>query len=455
MKVVLFVVSLTISACVLAVPIPPVNSTADTSVPGTLRYAIEQANLNPGSTITFAFSGTGPFVILPTTDLPDIIAPVTIDGYSQPGSFPALGSSPANILIEIQGPNTTIAGLHLATGSAGSTIRGLAINSCIFTPAILIDDANNSIAGNYIGMNAAGTQALPNMAGVIISSDGNTIGGTTPSDRNVIASVNQSLNSLRDSTGLIGSGADIAIASGNNNIITGNYLGTNPAGTHALTQGLGLSEIGVYIFTGSANHITSNLISGNTFGGVVLGTADSTGQTLGNMLDSTVIINNLIGTDFKGSLAVPNGFGIAILGNATNTAISGNVISGNQLTGVQVGTHHANIFIGPNIPVQGPTTILNNFIGVDISGTKPLGNGRYGIEIHQATINTIIGSETNGNVVSANGLDGISISSLARTATVTGNFIGTDKSGTIALPNKLNGVTIGGAQKPASNNIIG
>ncbi len=445
-----------------AIPIPPVNSTADTSVPGTLRYAIEQANLNPGSTITFAFSGTGPFVIIPTTDLPDIIEPVTINGYTQPGSFPAFGSSPANILIEIQGTNTSIAGLHLAAGSAGSTILGLAINSCTFTPAIEIDDANNAITGNYIGMNAAGTQALPNLAGIIITSDGNIIGGTTSTDRNVIASVNQSLNSLAylsyplpPTPGTIGAGADISIASGNNNIIIGNYLGTNPAGKQALTQGLGLSEVGVYIYTGSNNLIISNLISGNTFAGIVLGTADRFGQPSGFVLDSTVIQNNLIGTDLTGLLKVPNGFGITILNNATNTTISSNTISGNELTGVQVGTHLANIYFGPNIPVQGPTTIVNNLIGVDSSGIKPLGNGRYGIEIHQATTNTTIGNTIGGNVVSANGLDGISISSQATNTTVSGNFIGTDKSGTISLPNAHNGIAIGGAQKPSSQNTIG
>ena len=408
---------------------------------GSLFAAITSANGAPGSTINFNIPGTGPFVITPAVDLPDITAPVTINGYSQPGSSQASGSTAATILIEIQGANTTVAGLHLAVGSIGSIIQGLAINSCTFTPGIKVDDANNVIAGNYIGMNAAGTQALPNMSGIIITTNGNTIGGGSPAERNVISCVNQSLNAR-----VRGSGADIAIAGGNNNIITGNYLGTDPSGTFAL----GISEVGAYIHTGTGNNITSNLISGNTFGGIILGATSIPGR------DSTLIQNNLIGTDLTGTSKIPNGFGIAILSNATNTTISNNTISGNDLTGIQIGTMLANIYFTPPSPtVQGPTTILNNFVGIDKSGIKALGNGRYGIEIHQATTNTTIGTVGNGNVISANGLHGISISSQATNTTVIGNFVGTDKSGTLALANGLDGISIGGAQKPASNNTIG
>ncbi len=429
-------------------------STTNDAGSGSLRAAIIAANGSPGSTIQFKIPGAGPHVIVPLTDEPDIIAPVTIDGYTQPLSHPATGSGPANILIEIQGPNTVTAGLHLAAGSAGSIIRGLAINSCTYTPGILVDDANNSITGNYIGMDAAGVQPLPNMAGIVINTDSNVIGGSTPAERNVISGVNQSLNSLFVSTGFIGSGANIAITTGSNNIVTGNYLGTNPAGTQALTQGLGLSEVGVYILSGSNNQITANLISGNIFGGIVFGQLAV--STIAGMPDTTLIQKNLIGTDFTGTSKIPNGFGISVIGNATNTTNINNVISGNDLSGIQIGNFLTySVFVPPMPPIQGPTTILNNIVGLDISGTMALGNGRYGIEINQATANTTIGGASSGNIISANGLHGIDISALATNTTVVGNFIGTDKSGTIAFPNGHDGISIGGALKPSSNNIIG
>lgn len=80
-----------------------VNSTADTEANDgvcTLREAIKAANTDTASgasggeclagsgtdTIEFNISGVGPHTISPTSALPDITAPVIIDGYSQPGA---------------------------------------------------------------------------------------------------------------------------------------------------------------------------------------------------------------------------------------------------------------------------------------------------------------------------------------------------------------------------------
>jgi len=52
----------------------------------TLRAAIEQANYTPGAdTINFNIGGTGVKTVSPTSQLPIITGPVTINGYSQPG----------------------------------------------------------------------------------------------------------------------------------------------------------------------------------------------------------------------------------------------------------------------------------------------------------------------------------------------------------------------------------
>ena len=62
-----------------------VVTTAADGGPGSLRQAILDSNAasNPG-VIDFAI-GTGAATITPTTPLPAIISPVTIDGTSQPG----------------------------------------------------------------------------------------------------------------------------------------------------------------------------------------------------------------------------------------------------------------------------------------------------------------------------------------------------------------------------------
>src|SRR4051794_6443755 len=55
----------------------------------TLRAAIQQANASAGAdSINFAIAGAGVHTITPTTPLPTIVDPASIDGYSQPGASP-------------------------------------------------------------------------------------------------------------------------------------------------------------------------------------------------------------------------------------------------------------------------------------------------------------------------------------------------------------------------------
>ena len=57
------------------------------SGPGSLRQAILDANASPSSdAIAFSIPGLGPHTIQPLSALPTITDPVTIDGYTQPGS---------------------------------------------------------------------------------------------------------------------------------------------------------------------------------------------------------------------------------------------------------------------------------------------------------------------------------------------------------------------------------
>ncbi|MEZ5299353.1 MAG: SBBP repeat-containing protein [Verrucomicrobiales bacterium] len=63
-----------------------VTNTNDSGA-GSLREAIATANATPTpDTVTFAIPGTGPHVTSPTSPLPVISTPVTLDGFSQPGS---------------------------------------------------------------------------------------------------------------------------------------------------------------------------------------------------------------------------------------------------------------------------------------------------------------------------------------------------------------------------------
>src|SRR5665213_2287327 len=63
-----------------------VTTTADTGA-GSLRQAILDANTGgSAAAINFNIPGTGPFIIKPATNFPNITVPITIDGYTEPGA---------------------------------------------------------------------------------------------------------------------------------------------------------------------------------------------------------------------------------------------------------------------------------------------------------------------------------------------------------------------------------
>src|SRR5437879_2627828 len=88
---------------------------------GTLRQAILAAHANAGvlDTIVFVIPGAGVHTISPTSTLPAISDPVTIDGRTQ-------GGYAGTPLIELAGASTAGNGLQITGGN--STILGLAIN---------------------------------------------------------------------------------------------------------------------------------------------------------------------------------------------------------------------------------------------------------------------------------------------------------------------------------------
>src|SRR5439155_6067538 len=155
----------------------------------TLRAAIQQANATAGAdSITFTVSS-----ITTSSQLPTVFEAVTIDG----------GSS----RVEIKG-----SGLVLSPASC--TIRGLVINNLASSAdGISIFGGNSLIESNYLGTDVAGGSIAGTNsgsgAGVLISgSTNNTIGGTTPAARNVIA----------------GFASGIRIGTAPNNV-QGNYIG--------------------------------------------------------------------------------------------------------------------------------------------------------------------------------------------------------------------------------------
>lgn len=106
-------------------------SNTNNSGAGSLRQAIVDANNHAGpDTIAFNISGCGGVCTISLVSaLPALSGgKPTIDGYTQPGSAPATSSSPATLLIEIDGTGVAgdVDGLHIT--SSGNTIKGLVLH---------------------------------------------------------------------------------------------------------------------------------------------------------------------------------------------------------------------------------------------------------------------------------------------------------------------------------------
>ena len=118
------------------------------------------------------------------------------------------------------------------------------------------------------------------------------------------------------------------------------------------------------------------------------------------------------------------------------------MISGNAVDGVAI--------VGAGATSN---VVLGNFIGIDRTGTAAVPNAMHGVEIYQASGNTVGGSVAGaGNVISGNLVDGVVMQNGSGSNTVAGNFIGTNAAGTAAIPNGQDGVE---AALNSANNIIG
>jgi parallel beta-helix repeat protein len=208
----------------------------------------------------------------------------------------------------------------------------------------------------------------------------------------------------------------------NDNHLEGCFIGTDPTGTNAPGDGTGV------VLTAGAS---GNLIGGSAAGARNLISGNATGiQSTGG--GANVIQGNLIGTDVTGNATLPNGEGISLTGT-TGFLIGGpnpgegNVISGNSENGIHVS-------VGNGCTIQG------NKIGTNAAGTESLAN-QYGIFSSSAPALVIGGdfSAGQGNLVSGNTLDGISIAGSVGTV-VKGNTIGTDPAATQPLGNGGAGV---------------
>jgi hypothetical protein len=327
-----------------------------------LRAAIQQANATAGAdTINFAIPGTGVKTIAVGATglgtLPTITDPVTINGYTRPGSSPntkALGND-AVLKIELSGNGANVTGLTITHVSGSSVIKGLVINRFGEGIGIVGDTVDNHIEGNFIGTDPSGTLDRGNTDDGVNVFDGaseNVVGGTTPAARNVIS-------------GNVCNAVFVSNATGNR--IQGNYIGTDKTGTKSLPNGDGFGCAAVAINNSFGNTVggttggARNLISGNGSDGVGIFGSSQSNKVLGNR----------IGTTANGTGALGNGeAGVLISGtNASNnivgdgTSAGSNTIAFNGEDGVEVDRNAA-----IRNAISRNSIFSNAFLGIDLQG---------------------------------------------------------------------------------------
>jgi hypothetical protein len=437
---------------------------------GSLRDAINQANAGPGGdTIAFNIPGNGAHRIAPTGPMPYEAKPMTIDATTQPGYIGVP-------LIELYGANA--GGVAFIITGGGTTIKGFVLNSWP-SAAISSVSNNNTIQGNYIGTDLSGTTAMPNGVGIIIgppssttSATNNLIGGTTAAARNVISG--------NDNQGIVVNGNNGGDAS--NNVIAGNYIGINAAGTALVKHptNLGSNATGIELAGVSNNLIggtapgSRNVISGGRIDNLDKGAGiliNGHGRTaVGNVIEG-----NYLGTDATGTTVIMNNTSIYVA-TAKNTIIGGttpaarNIIDGGNTAGIEL----EGSFPNPDGSSSTGNVIEGNYIGTDPTGTFAVPN-QDGISITNASYNIVGGTAPGaGNLISGNTRAGVILEVVVDPAngvganaanhhnTVEGNLIGTTVAGNARLGGTL-GVTInagtaniiGGATAAARNVIAG
>jgi hypothetical protein len=415
-------------------------------------------------------------------------AGITIGGTTSGAGNVISGNAGDGIFVQyMSAPGGLIAGNKIGTNAAGSAAlanqHGVYLNGTAglviggTTPEArnvisgnsgvgiyMLISSNNSILGNYLGIDAAGTHALGSQFGCLLYSDTNiTIGGTALGAGNVISS----------------NGVGVSIQSSHGVVVQGNLIGTDATGNSPLGN-----YQGIQIQGGSANTIIGGTVAG---AGNVIAASAADGIVFYDYDHDNAIQGNWIGTNAAGA-SLGNDIGVHLYNSSTDNVIGGTAAGASNF----IDANYDGIVIGLNDPSPSGDSgnrIEGNLIGLDPDGNTPLGNIRDGVRIMQGASGNTIGGRAAGagNIIAFNGRDGVSVTAgsgnsidqnaiysngndgilLSGTAVtgnvIQGNFIGTNPSGTAALGNGGNGIeltggsggnTIGGTLGAATRNVI-
>jgi hypothetical protein len=452
-----------------------------------LREAIQAVDNTAGSyAIDFNIAGNGAHIISVTSALPSLSNSMAIDGTSQPG----YAASPL-IVIDGSGAPPNTDGLSISV--ANCAILGLAIDGFNGAGINVTGVNHTTIAADYIGLDASGA-AAGNGAGISLSNAGtNLIGGSAAALRNVIS-------------GNTGDGIDITGASSRGNVIAGNFIGTNPAGSAAIANG----GIGISVSGGAAGNaigtqtLQANLAAAFNRPGIVAdGSSFATGfDGAGSAFSANLLDHSLTFNGSAYTFGPAGGNNVVFASGQTITLNSGidSTLSflaaaafGSQLNQTFTVTYTDNTtqnftqsfsdwgiattFAGQTAVAStayrdtftggmsaGPYTVYGYSFALDSSKSLKSITLPNNHNVILLAMDATLAQGAAGNLISGNGSYGVEIAGATSTGNlVQGNFIGTDASGLASISNGNDGVylnattgnTIGGASAAARNILSG
>jgi hypothetical protein len=327
-------------------------------IQGSLRQFIQNGNAITGTeSSVFRIPTSDPgytaaplsYTSQPTSALPDITDTLVLDGTTQP-------DYPGTPIVELDGSlaGAGTDGLSLSANADISTIRGCMITQFSRNGIAIQAGADNiTVVGSWIGTRGNGSIGIGNSNnGIDIQGASATIGGSGVNDGNVIT------NNGNEGINITGAGAT-------GTVIQGNTIGLDPDGS----SGSGNTDVGIAIlsnahgttvggttietrnvisnnFEGIEINSNNNIIQGNYIGTDVTGLLDR-----GNRNDDGVEIQN-------------NASGNQIGGTALG---AGNLIAFNQQDGVNIVSGTGNSVLGNRINENGQLGIDLNNDGVTLN----------------------------------------------------------------------------------------
>lgn len=283
-----------------------------------LRAAIMFGNTRSGSH-TINFSGVTSITVV-NGALPQMRAPYTVNFGGARVTINGNGRGCFDLT------DSGTAALGHADGATGSKIYNLAIGGCSGN-GISANGHNYTFSGNYIGVNATGTLAVPNTGDGISVSASHVYPDTS------------------------------------SGFLSNLYAQFPVQPVDASTINAFQSQLATALASLQPVQISNNVISGNGGDGI---------EIFSQNLAAVFVSGNMIGTDLTGNIAIPNaGNGVNLVGSTFGNMIGpGNVISGNSGNGIQVAA--GAVFL--------PNFIMGNRIGLSAANQAVhVGNAMNGV----------------------------------------------------------------------------